>query len=370
MDRVRVGIIGCGNISSSYLTNARKFPILEVMTLADLDVERAKARAREFSVPKACSVAELLADETIEIVINLTIPAVHAEVALQCIAAGKHVISEKPLAVTREDGKKVLAAAKKAKLRVGGAPDTFLGAGHQLARKLLDDGAIGRPVAATAYMMSHGHESWHPDPEFYYKPGGGPMFDMGPYYITDLLQILGPARRVSGIASIAIPERTITSKPKHGTKIKVETPDHVTGNIEFENGCIATVITSFATWYGQYYSPITIFGTEGTLMVPDPNGFDGEVKVWRNDKHQGKEFQPVPFVHRLGYGRSVGAADMAYAIRSGRPHRASGEQAYATLDIMEGFLDASRTGKNHVVKAKYDRPAPLPPGLAEGVLDE
>lgn len=369
MDRVKVGIIGCGNISGSYLKNAKQFPILDIHALADMDMERAKARAQEYGVAKACTVDELLADKSIEIVINLTIPAAHAPVALHCIAAGKHVISEKPLAVTREEGKQVLAAAKKAKVRVGGAPDTFFGAGHQLARKLLDEGAIGRPVAATAYMMGHGHESWHPDPEFYYKPGGGPMFDMGPYYVTDLLQLLGPVKRVSGVASIAIPERTITSKPKYGQKIKVETPDHISGTMEFENGCVATIITSFAVWYAQYYSPITIFGTEGTLMVPDPNGFDGEVKIWRHAEHQGKEFQPVPFVHRLGYGRSVGAADMAYAIRSGRPHRASGEQAFATLDIMEGFLDSSRTGKHHVVKAKYQRPAPLPPGLPEGQLD-
>jgi len=368
MDKVKIGIIGCGNISGNYLTNARTFPILEVIACADLDLGRAQARAHEFNIPKACSVDELLMDESIEIVVNLTIPAAHALVAIQAIEAGKHVVNEKPLAVNRIEGKQVLDAARKKKARVGSAPDTFLGAGHQTARKLIDQGAIGRPVAATAYMMCRGHEGWHPDPEFYYKPGGGPMFDMGPYYITDLLQLLGPPKRVTGLASIAILERTIGSQPKQGQKIKVETPDHVTGTIEFENGCIATVIMSFATWYAQNSSPITIYGTEGSLILPDPNGFDGEVKIWRVGD-QGKEYQTVTQTHRRGYGRSVGVADLAYAIRSGRKHRASGQQAYAVLDVMEGFLDTARTGKAYKVKAKYERPAALPEGLAEGELD-
>jgi len=368
MNKVKVGIIGCGNISGNYLKNAKTFPILDIAAVADIDVARAQAKATEFGVPKACSVDDLLKDPSIEIVINLTIPAAHAAVALKCIEAGKHVISEKPLAVNRAEGKQIMDAAAKKNILVGAAPDTFLGAGHQLARKLIDDGAIGRPVAATAYMMGRGHEGWHPDPEFYYKPGGGPMFDMGPYYVTDLLQILGQPKRVTGSTSIAIPERTIGSAPKKGQKITVETPDHFTGTIEFENGCIATVIMSFAVWYAQNASPITIYGTEGTIMIPDPNGFDGEVKLWKNGD-QGKEYQVVPQVHRAGYGRSVGAADMAYAIRSGRKHRASGQQGFAVLDVMEGFLDAGRTGKAYDVQAKYERPAALPAGLAEGVLD-
>lgn len=367
MDKVRIGIIGCGNISGAYLTNARKFPILEVAACADLDIARAQARAKEFGVPKACSAEELLADPSIEIVVNLTIPAAHAAVALQAIEAGKHVVSEKPLGINRVEGQRILAAAKRKNVRVGCAPDTFLGAGHQTVRKLIDDGAIGRPVAATAYMMGHGHESWHPDPEFYYKPGGGPMFDMGPYYLTDLMQLLGPVKRVSGSASIAIPERIIGSQPKKGQKIKVETPDHITGTAEFENGCIATVIMSFAVWNAHNAAPITIYGTEGTIMVPDPNGFDGVPRLWRSAE-QG-DYKEVPLTHCTGYGRSVGVADLAHAIRSGRKHRANGEQAFAVLDVMEGFLDAGRTGKAYQVIASYERPAPLPAGLALGEMD-
>lgn len=366
MTKVKTGIIGCGNISGNYLTNAKKFPILDITTLADLDLPRAQARATEFNVPKAASVDELLRDPFIELVINLTIPQAHGPVALRAIEAGKHVISEKPFAVTRDEGRRVLAAAAKKNVLAGGAPDTFLGAGHQTARKLIDDGAIGRPVAATAYMMGRGHEGWHPDPEFYYKNGGGPMFDMGPYYMTDLLQLLGPVRRVAGSTSIAIPERTIGSEPKRGQKIKVETPDHVTGTMEFQNGCIATVIMSFAVTGAQNASPITIYGTGGTLMVPDPNGFDGAVKLLKLGE---KEYTEVPLTHRTGYGRSVGAADMAYAIRGGRKARAGGEQAYAVLDIMQAFLDAGETGKAVEIEAKYERPAALPVGLAEGELD-
>ena len=367
MDKVKVGIIGCGNISSNYLSNARKFPILDVVAVADVLLERAQAKAKEFNVPKACTVDELLADESIQLVINLTIPAAHAEIALKAIAAGKHVLNEKPLAVTREDGKAILAAAKKAKVRVACAPDTFFGAGHQTARKLIDDGAIGRPVAATAYMMCRGHESWHPDPGFFYKPGGGPMLDMGPYYVTDLTQLLGPVTRVVGSAVIAIPERTITSQPKAGQKVTVETPDHLAGNLEFASGAVATVITSFAVIGAENASPITVFGTEGTIKVPDPNGFDGEVKLM---KRGSKEWETVPFQHRTGYGRSVGAADMAHAIRSGREHRASGQRAFNTLDIMLAFIDNGATGKPVKIKSPYTQPKPLPTGLAEGVLDD
>ncbi|MCC7192257.1 MAG: Gfo/Idh/MocA family oxidoreductase [Phycisphaeraceae bacterium] len=366
MNKVKTGIIGCGNISGNYLINAKKFPILEITTLADLDLSRARERAKEHNIPKAVSVDELLRDSDIELVINLTVPQAHGPIALRAIEAGKHVLNEKPFAVTRDEGRQVLTAAAAKKLLTGGAPDTFLGAAHQTARKLIDDGAIGRPVAATAYMMCRGHEGWHPDPEFFYKNGGGPMFDMGPYYITDLLQLLGPAKRVAALTSIAIPERTIGSEPKRGQKIKVETPDHLAGTIEFHNGCLATVIMSFAVIGAQYPSPITIFGTEGTLAVPDPNHFDGVVKLMKLGQ---KEYTEVPLTHRAGYGRSVGAADLAYSIRSGRIARASGEQAYAVLDIMQAFIDAGQTGKAVELQAKYERPKALPTGLAEGELD-
>lgn len=369
MEKVRVGIIGCGNISNAYLKFARTFNILEVVGLADIDASRAQARAAEHNVPRAYrSVQELLDDKAVELVINLTIPAAHAQVSLDAIAAGKHVWTEKPLATTREDGQRILKAAKAAGVRIGGAPDTFFGAGHQTARKLIDAGAIGIPVAATAFMLSPGHERWHPNPEFFYKPGGGPMFDMGPYYITALMQLLGPMKRLTGFAKITRPTRTISSEPLKGTVINVETPDHVTGCIEYVQGAIATIVTSFGTWHPTYDSahPITVFGTEGTMQVPDPNGFDGTVLL-RGAKDAA--WREMPFEHNTGYGRAVGAADMAYGIRTGRPHRASAEQIYAALDAMQAFIDSSESGKTHTFKTRYDRPAPLPVGLPAGELD-
>jgi len=377
MDKVKVGVIGCGAISGAYLGMARNFPIVEIAAVSDLDMDRARAAAKQYQLPKACSVDELLADKSIQIVLNLTVPKAHVPVAMRAIEAGKHMYAEKPLGVDREEGRKLVETAKRANLRVGCAPDTFLGAGIQTARKLIDDGAIGRPVAFTAFMMCPGHESWHPSPEFYYEVGGGPMFDMGPYYLTALLNLLGPAKRLTGAASIAIPERTITHKnretnapgAKFGKKIKVETPDHICGTMEFENGAVGTIITSFATRFAPYEGkqPITVFGTEGTMKVPDPNGFDGPVHVRRNDDAEWKE---MPHAFVKGYGRSVGLADMAYAIRSGRAHRCSSEQAFAVLDLMQGFLDSSREGKAHVPTSRYERPKAMRADLPFGTLDE
>jgi predicted dehydrogenase len=366
---VRVGVVGCGAISGQYLKNARRFAILRIIACADLDLERAKARAQEFDIPRVCPTEELLADEDIELVLNLTVPQAHAPVTLAAIEHGKHVYSEKPLAITRDDGRRILAAAAARGVRVGCAPDTVLGAGIQTARKLVDEGAIGRPVAFTAFMMGHGHESWHPNPEFYYQPGGGPMLDMGPYYLTALMNLLGPLRRLTGAATIAIPERTITSKPRYGQALRVETPDHICGTIEFTGGALGTIITSFAIWHPVYDKtfPITIYGTEGTLRVPDPNRFDGPVQLRRAAD---EAWEDVPHAFVTGYGRAVGVADMAHAIRSGRPHRCSAEQAFAVLDAMLGFLDSAQTGTAYVVSAPYERPAPMFADLPFGTLDE
>jgi predicted dehydrogenase len=368
-EKVRVGVIGCGAISGAYLGMAKNFPIVEIAALADLDIERAKEASQKFGVGKACSVDQLIADPSLEIVLNLTVPKAHVPIALRVIEAGKHTYAEKPLGIDRTEGEKLLAAAKKKKLRVGCAPDTFMGAGIQTARKLIEDGAIGKPVAFTAFMMGPGHESWHVSPEFYYEVGGGPMFDMGPYYLTALLNLFGPVKRIFGMATIAVPERTITSEPKFGKKIKVETPDHITGSMEFENGAMGTIIQSFATRFPPYdgKQPITVFGTEGTMKVPDPNGFDGVVHVRKNDDPDWVEMPPQ-FV--TGYGRSVGLADMAYALRSGRPHRASAEQAFAVLDLMQGFLDSSRDGRAVSPVQKYQRPAPMRADLPFGTLDD
>lgn len=368
MRKVKVGIIGCGNISGIYLKNCSQvFDILEVAACADLDMDRARGKAEEFNIPKACSVEELLSDPEIEIVINLTIPKAHAQVTMAALEAGKNVYVEKPLAITREDGLKILQTAKDKGLLVGGAPDTFMGGGIQTCRKLIDDGWIGEPVAATAFMMCHGHESWHPDPEFYYKTGGGPMFDMGPYYLTALVNLIGPVRRITGSARVTFPERTITSAPKYGTKITVDTPTHIAGVMDFENGAVGTIITSFDVWHAQL-PRIEIYGTRGSLSVPDPNGFGGPVLI----RTQGaSEWSEVPLTH--GYAensRGIGVADMAYALQSGRQHRANVELTYHVLEIMHGFHDASRDGKHYEMKSTCSRPSPLPLGLSGKILDE
>ncbi len=367
MQKVSVGVIGCGAISGQYLGMAKNFPFVEIAGCSDVDISRAKEKAREFDIPRVCTTSELLADDSIEIVLNLTIPKAHLPVGLQAIEAGKHLYLEKPLGVNREEGRRLLDAARARNLRIGCAPDTFMGAGIQTARKLIDAGAIGRPVAFSAFMLSPGHESWHPSPEFFFEVGGGPMFDMGPYYLTALLNVLGPVKRFSGIASIAIPDRTITSEPKRGKRIHVETPDHVCGTLEFENGAAGTVMTSFATHFGVYdrKQPITIYGSEGSMTLPDPNQFDGQIHLRRTDDD---DWHEMPLQFASGYGRSVGLADMAAALRSGRPHRASAEQAFAVLDLMQGFLDSSESDRTLVPSIKYERPAPMRADLPFGDL--
>jgi len=362
---VKVGVIGCGRIAPRYLKVLSGFDIVEVVACADVIGERAEALAGEFDIGRACTVEEMSGDPSIEVILNLTVPAAHADVALAALAAGKSVYNEKPLATTREDGRKLLRAASERNLRLGCAPDTFLGGGLQTCRKLIDEGVIGEPVAATAFMLSHGHEGWHPNPGFYYQPGGGPMLDMGPYYLTALVNLLGPARRVTGSAKISFLQRTITSRPKAGTRIDVRTPTHVTGVIDFHNGAVATMIMSFDVWEtGLPF--IEIYGTEGSLGVPDPNTFGGPAHLrlpgdgsWRD----------IELSHgNTEDGRGIGLADLARALRSGRPHRASGELAYHVLDIMHGFLDASREGRHVEIKSTCVRPAALPAGVADGVL--
>ena len=364
-----IGVIGCGRISGAYLWMARQFPDVAITACADLDVQIAKAKAAEFNVPKGCSVDELLKDDEIDLVLNLTIPQAHFPVAMQVLRSGKHVYSEKPLGIQREQGRLILEEAAKRNLKVGGAPDTFMGSGIQTARRLIDDGAIGRPLAFTAFMMCRGHESWHPGPEFYYEPGGGPMFDMGPYYLTALLNLLGPVKRLTGAASIAIPVRTITSEPKRGQTFAVHTPDHIVGTMEFENGCIGTIITTFATMHPVYdgNQPIVIYGESGTLRVPDPNLFDGPVHLRTVDDADWREIKPM---FATGYGRGIGAADMARAIRNGGPFRANGEQAMAVLDLMQGFLDSAASGKAFIPTVRYERPAPMRGELSFGVLED
>ena len=366
MKKTKVGVIGCGNISGIYLQVGQTFEVMEISAVADLLPERAQAQAAKYGIPRACSVDELLADPEIQIVINLTIPNAHAEVGQRAVEAGKSVYNEKPLTITRADGLRLLETAQTKGVRVGGAPDTFLGGGLQTCRKLIDDGWIGDPIAATAFMLCHGHESWHPSPEVYYPVGCGPMFDMGPYYLTALVSLLGPVRRVAGSTQITFSERLITSQPKYGTRVQVEVPTHVAGVLDFACGAIATIVTSFDVWAAEV-PRIEIYGTRGTLSVPDPNGFGGPVRLRLAGA---TEWNEIPLSH--GYAsnsRSLGVADMASALQSGRPHRANGEMAYHVLDIMHSIHDSAETGQHVNLASTCQQPAPLPLGLNPGQLD-
>lgn len=366
METVKVGMIGCGNISAAYVKGSGKYDILELVACADLDQSSADALASQNNL-RAPSIEALLNDPDIEIVINLTPPAVHAKVSLAIIAAGKHVHSEKPLATTREDGKRVLDAAQKQGVRVGCAPDTFLGGGLQTCRKLIDDGWIGVPVAATAFMMGHGMESWHPNPYFFYQPGAGPMFDMGPYYLTALINLLGPVQRLSGITRISFKERVVTSQPRFGERIPVNTATHVAGLMNFASGPVGTIITSFDVWSGKNMPFIEVYGSEGTLSVPDPNYFTGPVRVLRAEE---RKWYDIPLTHSDQVMRGIGLADLAYSIRSGRKHRANGKLAYHVLDLMQSFGESSDSGTHIEIESRCERPAPLPTGLLPRQLDE
>ncbi len=365
METLNVGIIGTGNIAPAYIRGCQPFDVIKIAACADILTDRAQAFAAEHGLV-ARSIDELLADDDIDMVINLTIPAAHAEVSLQIIEAGKHAYSEKPLALNRADGEKIMQAAAAQGVRMGCAPDTFLGGGGQTARKAIDDGLIGMPIAATAFFLSHGPESWHPNAGFYYLKGGGPLFDMGPYYLTTLVNLMGPVARVAGSARITFDERIATSDALRGQVLPVEVNTHIAGTLEFENGAIATVITSFDIW-GHHLPYIEIHGTDGSLSVPDPNRFDGTVQTVRGGQ---RAWVDMPLTHTTNIGRGAGVADMAYAIQSGRPHRASGALAFHVLDIMQALEESAAQGVHIDINSTLDQPLAVPAGLADGVLDE
>jgi predicted dehydrogenase len=363
--KIKIGIIGTGNICPIYIKTIKSFDFLDLTACADIDTEKAIKVAREFGIPCACSIAELLSDAEIEIVLNLTPPGAHSEVSLKILQNKKSVYSEKPLSLTKVAAQKMIGLAGENQLRVGCAPDTFLGAGLQTCRKLIDEGAIGQPVAATAFMLNHGHENWHPDPEFYYKAGGGPLLDMGPYYLTALVSLLGPVARVAGSSQISFAERTISSQPRVGDKIKVEVPTHITGLLEFSNGAIGTLITSFDVW-GHTLPHIEIYGSQGTLFLPDPNTFGGPVRLLTNGAEKPVEIPLVP-----GYvenSRGLGVAEMAAAMQSDRIHCANEQLAYHILDIMLAILESASVGQHVSLATTCTRPAPLPVGLLHGSI--
>ncbi|SER35394.1 Predicted dehydrogenase [Faunimonas pinastri] len=364
MDRVAIGIIGCGNISGAYLKAAQGFPVLDIRAVADAMPQAAEARAAEFGL-KATGVDELLADPAIEIVLNLTVPKAHVEVGLRAVEAGKHVYSEKPLGIALADARRLVERAKQKGVRVGCAPDTFLGGSHQTARRLVDEGAIGQPVGGTATFMCPGHERWHPNPAFYYEEGGGPMLDMGPYYITDLVNLLGPVSRVAGLATTPRREREIASEPKRGERIPVHVPTHVTGLMEFANGAAVQIGMSFDV-AGHKHVPLELYGTEGTLIVPDPNYFGGQIQEMKKGGEWTDVATHMPYAD--GNYRSIGLADMAHAIRGHRPHRANGDLALHVLEVMEAFGRSSEEGRHIAIESRPERPEALGRNLVDGRL--
>ncbi|MBK8082815.1 MAG: Gfo/Idh/MocA family oxidoreductase [Devosia sp.] len=363
--RVGIGIIGCGNISSQYLKAMRDFPVLEIIAVADMKPEVAERKAAEFGLA-AVTVDALLADPRVEIVVNLTIPRAHVEVGLRVVAAGKHVYGEKPLGISFAEGRRLLDTARAKGLRVGSAPDTFLGGGHQQARILIDSGAIGDIVGGTAFFACPGHERWHPDPAFYYDIGGGPVLDMGPYYITDLVNLLGPVDSVMAMSATPQAERPIHSEPRKGQMMPVKVSTHVAGLLKFRSGPIIQVTLSFDV-PGHAHLPFELYGSRLSLLVPDPNMFGGEVKT-RSATEREWTVSPCDQPYADANYRSLGVADMALAIRDGRPHRASGDLALHVLEVMEAFETASREQRQVTISTPVERPEPLASSIRDGRL--
>lgn len=363
---MNIGLIGCGSASSLYLEGCKQFDILRVVACADLVDDKARTRASEFNILRVCGVKDLLNDSQVDTILNLTEPQAHAEIGIAALESGKNLYQEKPLAVELEDALLMLEIADKRGLRIGCAPDNFMGGGLQTCRKLIDEGAIGEPVACTAFMMCHGHEDWHPNPDPFYQRGGGPMFDMGPYYLTALINLLGPIRRVTASTKVMAHERVITSQAKYGQKIKVDVSTHVAGIVDFVSGAVGTIITSFDVWASELPS-IEVYGTEGVLSVPDPETYGGPIRLFSAGRLHWVE---VPVTHGfIGQSRGIGLADMAYAMSRGRAHRANGEIAYHVLDIMHCFHNASLDGKHIELTSTCSRPEPLPENLNEGHFD-
>jgi predicted dehydrogenase len=348
-----VGLIGAGVISDTYLTNLTSFPDLRVLFVADLDTDRAAAQARKFDIPRSGTVAELLADPAIELVVNLTVPSAHVDVGLAALESGKHVWAEKPLAMDRQTGRKLLDRARERGLRVASAPDTVLGAGLQTARRAVDAGTIGTPLSALALFQVPGPEVWHPSPEFLYQPGAGPLLDMGPYYLTTLIQLLGPIRRVTAAGTRFRDRRVIASGPKAGTEFPVDVPTNVTTLIEFERGGSAQAVFSFDSQLVRR-GLLEITGSEGTAVLPDPNKFVGSTVLYLGDEPQELAAQ--------GHSaeRGTGALELARAIRAGVPERASGELAYHVLDALLAAEESITLGHAVEVASTVEVPPALP----------
>lgn len=387
MRKVKIGIIGCGVISHTYISNIQSmFPWLVIVACSATSLEKAKSVAEKYGIPKPCTTEDLLKDPEIEIVINLTTPEVHTEINRRVLEARKHLYCEKPFALSLEDAKEMMDLAKKNGRMVGCAPETFLGAGLQTCRKALDEGWIGKPIMFTANMTSHGTETWHANPEFYYKKGAGPMLDMGPYYLTALVSLFGPIAKTACFRSTGSMTRTIYSNPLRGKKIDVEVPTSYTGILQFANGIHGNINMSFDTWHSNL-PKLEIYGTEGTLLVPDPNMFGGKIKIFRKEKvldsikqklYEGNErpystayedLQELPqvFEEPLEYMRGLGVLDMAFALVNGRKHRTSEELVYHVTEALLSFDDESNN--IYEMNSTCERPEPLPMGMEFGEMD-
>jgi predicted dehydrogenase len=356
-ESLRVGIVGAGKISGQYSATLARLPQVAVTAVADLDPARAELLAGQHPGARVAGLPDLYAATDVDVVLNLTTPNQHAAVALAAIAAGKHVYGEKPLAANGADGLAVVEAAASAGVRVACAPDTVLGTGLQTARAALDAGEIGVVHAATAFMTGPGHERWHPDPEFYYQQGGGPLLDMGPYYLTALVHLLGPVRRVAGMSSRPRTERTIGDGPRAGTPFPVEIDTHVTGVLEHEGGALTTLMMSFDIWATRLPF-LELYGSTGSLSVPDPNYFAGDV---HRCTAAGDAWTVLP--PRAGYagaGRGVGMLDLAEALTEDRPHRAAADVALHVLDVMEAIQASARSGGSVPVHTTCRRPDRIP----------
>ena len=376
MTKLRVGIIGCGNISTTYLKYAPLFKSLELVAVADINMEAAGLRASEYPV-RASTVADLLAATDIDVIVNLTVPAVHYEITRQILESGKHAYSEKPLVLTLDEGKSLQDLAAKKGLRVGSAPDTFLGGAHQLARAAIDDGMVGRIIGGTCHVMSHGMEHWHPNPDFFFQPGGGPVLDLGPYYITNLIQLIGPVTSVAALANASFPTRTISNGPRHGETVPVDTPTNIHALLEFANGATVTLAASWDVWKHRHAN-MELYGEEGSLFVPDPNFFGGTVE------HAGRDgiiaalpegdhpFGVSNVVDGQGNPRAnyrcAGLADMATAIDEGREHRCNIDLAVHAVDVMVSILRSGAEKRFIPMTSTCTRPAALSADQARALM--
>lgn len=376
MTATGIGIIGCGVISSAYLELAPLFKGLDIRAVADMNETAAKARAEEFSV-RAETVEDLLAADDIEIVVNLTVPAAHFEVTKRILEHGKHAYSEKPFVLTLEQGETLRSLASEKGLRIGSAPDTFLGGAHQLARAAIDDGKVGAIVGGTCHVMSHGMEAWHPNPDFFFQPGGGPVLDLGPYYITNLVQLIGPVTAVTAMASASFRTRTIGSGPRTGEAVPVETPTNVQAVLEFANGALVTLGASWDVW-SHGHANMELYGSKGSIYVPDPNFFGGTVSTsgesaevtevpGRDHPFSKSNMKDSRGAERANY-RCAGLADMAAAIAAGRPHRCSLELATHVVEVMTAILKSAENRSWVDLATTCRRPAALTPDEARDLL--